>query len=127
MNKKRKLFLFIPHPSALIPVVVVLLYGVVYPNIHVLVASLQRGGGWSMGNYLDALSQGAVLEAIATSVGISILTVLLCAVVGVPLAFLFERYTFPARGVFATLAALPLVLPPLVGTVAFIFLCGESG
>jgi iron(III) transport system permease protein len=28
---------------------------------------------------------------------------------------------------FATLAALPLVLPPLVGTVAFIFLCGESG
>jgi iron(III) transport system permease protein len=25
------------------------------------------------------------------------------------------------------LAALPLVLPPLVGTVAFIFLCGESG
>jgi iron(III) transport system permease protein len=29
--------------------------------------------------------------------------------------------------VFAALAALPLVLPPLVGTVAFIFLCGESG
>ena len=28
---------------------------------------------------------------------------------------------------FATLAALPLVLPPLVGTVAFIFLLGESG
>ena len=45
----------------------------------------------------------------------------------IPLAFLFERFTFPARRLFATLAALPLVLPPLVGTVAFIFLCGESG
>ena len=44
-----------------------------------------------------------------------------------PLAFLFERYAFPARRLFATLAALPLVLPPLVGTVAFIFLFGESG
>ena len=44
-----------------------------------------------------------------------------------PLAFLFERYTFPLRRLFAVFAALPLVLPPLVGTVAFILLCGESG
>ena len=57
----------------------------------------------------------------------SVLTVLFCALVGIPLAFLFERYSFPARRLFAVLAALPLVLPPLVGTVAFVFLCGESG
>jgi iron(III) transport system permease protein len=127
----------IPHPSSLrsslipsfIPLVValVLLYGVVYPNFYVLVASLKRNGAWSFGNYVDALSERAVLEAIASSVGLSLLTVVLCALVGVPLAFLFERYAFPARRLFATLAALPLVLPPLVGTVAFIFLCGESG
>ncbi len=108
-------------------VALVLLYGVIYPNLHVLVASLQLDGSWSLANYRAALSQSVVLEAILSSVGISVLTVLFCALVGVPLAFLFERYTFPARGVFATLAALPLVLPPLVGTVAFIFLCGESG
>ncbi len=35
--------------------------------------------------------------------------------------------TFPGRRLFAALAALPLVLPPLVGTVAFIFLSGETG
>jgi iron(III) transport system permease protein len=108
-------------------VALVLLYGVIYPNLHVVVASLQQEARWSAGNYLAALSQSVVLEAIFSSVGISVLTVLFCALVGIPLAFLFERYTFPARGLFATLAALPLVLPPLVGTVAFIFLCGESG
>ena len=106
---------------------VVLLYGVIYPNFHVLVASLERDGNWSLANYSQALSQTIVLESIFASVGVSVLTVLFCAAVGVPLAFLFERYTFPARRLFATLAALPLVLPPLVGTVAFIFLCGESG
>jgi iron(III) transport system permease protein len=106
---------------------VVLLYGVIYPNLHVLVASLQSDTGWSLANYRDVLSQNIVLESIFASVAISVLTVLFCAGVGVPLAFLFERYTFPARRLFATLAALPLVLPPLVGTVAFIFLCGESG
>src|SRR4029450_10503182 len=66
-------------------------------------------------------------ESIATSVGVSILTVLFSALVGIPLAFLFERYQFPGQRVFAAFAAMPLVLPPLVGTVAFIFLCGESG
>ncbi|HKO99227.1 MAG TPA: iron ABC transporter permease [Pyrinomonadaceae bacterium] len=105
----------------------VLLYGIIYPNLHVVVASLQRDGGWSLSNYRNALFQGVVLEAIFSSVGISVLTVVLCALVGIPLAFLFERYAFPGRSVFAALSALPLVLPPLVGTVAFIFLCGESG
>ena len=108
-------------------VAVVLLYGVIYPNIHVVVASLQQNGSWSLANYVQALSQTIVLESIFASVGVSVLTVILCAAVGVPLAFLFERYTFPARRLFALLAALPLVLPPLVGTLAFIFLCGESG
>jgi iron(III) transport system permease protein len=108
-------------------VAIVLLYGVIYPNLHVVVASLQSDAGWSFANYRAVLSQNIVVESIFASVGVSILTVLFCAAVGVPLAFLFERYTFPARRLFSTLAALPLVLPPLVGTVAFIFLCGESG
>jgi iron(III) transport system permease protein len=105
----------------------VLLYGVIYPNLQVILASLERNGEWSLANYREALSQSAVLEAVLSSFGLSLMTVLLCALVGIPLAFLFERYAFPARRLFASLAALPLVLPPLVGTVAFIFLCGESG
>ena len=80
-----------------------------------------------MANYRDVLSQRIVIEAIFNSILLSLASVLFCALVGVPLAFLFERYTFPGRRIFAALAALPLVLPPLVGTVAFIFLCGESG
>ncbi len=108
-------------------VIAVLIYGVIYPNVHVILASLQRDGAWSLANYREALAQTIVLESIVASIGVSVLTVLFCFAIGVPLAFLFERYTFPGRRLFAILAALPLVLPPLVGTVAFIFLCGESG
>jgi iron(III) transport system permease protein len=119
-----------PRVSSLaltLAVFVVLVYGVVYPNLRVVTDSLQVGGEWSAANYRELLSQRAVLEAAWSSVVLSLATVVLCAVVGVGLAFLFERYAFPARGLFAALAALPLVLPPLVGTIAFIFLCGESG
>ena len=106
---------------------VVLVYGVIYPNLSVLLTSFQRAGSWTLANYREVLSQRIVIEAIVSSLGLSVGTVVLCALIGVPLAFLFERFTFPGRRLFAALAALPLVLPPLVGTVAFIFLCGESG
>jgi len=106
---------------------VVLIYGVIYPNLAVVATSLQSNEAWTLANYRNVLSQPVVLEAIVNSIGVSVLTVLLCAMVGVPLAFLFERFDFPGRRIFAALAALPLVLPPLVGTVAFIFLYGETG
>ena len=119
MNAKRVFLLIVT--------ILVLVYGVIYPNLSVLSVSLERAGSWTLANYREILSQRLVLEAIVSSLGLSIATVLLCALVGVPLAFLFERYTFPGRRVFAAVAALPLVLPPLVGSVAFIFLCGETG
>ena len=113
--------------ALLLVTAVVLLYGVIYPNLSVVLTSFQRGGSWTLANYREVLGQRIVIEAIVSSLGLSVGTVLLCALVGVPLAFLFERFDFPARRLFAALAALPLVLPPLVGTVAFIFLCGETG
>ena len=108
-------------------VAAVLLYGVVYPNLSVVATSLTRGGAWTISNYADFFASRAALEATLASLGLSVMTVALCAALGVPLAFLFERYEFPGRRIFAAFAALPLVLPPLVGTVAFLFLFGESG
>lgn len=116
-----------PHLFLFLITAIVLLYGVVYPNLNLISASLQRNGSWSFGNYADVLSQTIIAEAVLNSLGLSVGTVLFCALLGIPLAFVFERYSFPGRGLFAALAALPLVLPPLVGTIAFIFLCGESG
>jgi iron(III) transport system permease protein len=116
-----------PRWILLLITVLVLLYGIVYPNLYVFSAAVRPEGHWSLAAFWETISQRAVIEAAGTSIAVSILTVLFCALVGVPLAFLFERYAFPGRRFFGILAALPLVLPPLVGTVAFIFLFGESG
>src|SRR6185295_16492405 len=61
------------------------------------------------------------------SVWISVASVALAAAIGVPLAFLFEWLEFPGRRTLGSLIALPAVLPPLVGVIAFLFLYGESG
>lgn len=66
-------------------------------------------------------------RALWASLWISVLSVVLAALVGVPLAFLFERWEFPGRKLLGSLIALPAVLPPFVGVIAFLFLYGESG
>src|SRR4051812_42939787 len=54
-------------------------------------------------------------------------SVALSALIAIPLAVLFARSVFPGRRVLGAVVALPAVLPPLVGVIAFLFLYGESG
>ncbi len=66
-------------------------------------------------------------RALWGSLWLSAASVGLSAIIGVPLAFVFERYDFPGRKLLGALVALPAVMPPLVGVIAFLFLYGESG
>ncbi|MCP1151441.1 iron ABC transporter permease [Peribacillus frigoritolerans] len=113
----------------LIPVVLVLIAYVLYPSLRTFVESLQKDGSISLGNYLDFFVQESKtnLEALWNSVYISLLSVLVSALIGIPLAFIFNRYDFPGRSFFSSAAILPIVLPSLVGVMAFMFLYGESG
>jgi iron(III) transport system permease protein len=74
--------------------------------------------------FIGTASEWAALWA---SLWISVASVVLAAAIGIPLALVFERYDFPGRRALGTLIALPAVLPPLVGVIAFLFLYGESG
>ncbi|CAK6470653.1 ABC transporter permease [Peribacillus castrilensis] len=113
----------------LIPVVLVLIAYVLYPSLRTFVESLQKDGSISLGNYQDFFVQESKtnLEALWNSVYISLLSVLVSALIGIPLAFIFNRYDFPGRSFFSSAAILPIVLPSLVGVMAFMFLYGESG
>ncbi|MFJ7471016.1 ABC transporter permease [Peribacillus frigoritolerans] len=113
----------------LIPVVLVLIAYVLYPSLRTFIESLQKDGTISLGNYQEFFVQESKtnLEALWNSVYISILSVLVSALIGIPLAYIFNRYDFPGRSFFSSAAILPIVLPSLVGVMAFMFLYGESG
>jgi len=109
-----------------VPAIVLLLWLVLYPNLFVLGDSLRAEGQWTIANYARFLASRAELRALWNSVWISGATVVLSGLVGVPLAFLFAR-DFPGRRTLGALASLPVLLPPLVGVIAFLFLYGETG
>jgi len=108
-------------------VTLLLLWLVLYPNLFVLADSLRLDGRFTLANYVRFLRSSAELRALWSSLWISAGSVVLSALIGVPLAFLFSRYEFPGRRVLGALAGLPVLLPPLVGVIAFLFLYGESG
>ena len=113
----------------ILPVIFVLFGYVFYPSLQVLWQSFFKSGVYSLDNYREffSLQNRANFEALGNSVFISLGSVLLSALVGVPLAFIFTRYQFPGRNLFSSLAILPFALPPLVGAISFIFLYGETG
>src|SRR5688572_12044568 len=108
-------------------VLAVLLWAVFYPNVFVLRDSLVADGAFSVEHYQRFSQSHAELRALWNSVWISTISVLLSAIIGIPLAFFFARYDFPGRKLLAALAAMPVLLPPLVGVISFLFLYGETG
>lgn len=106
---------------------VALLWLVVYPLVLVLAEGARGPGGWTLEYVRQFAQRRTEWRALAGSLWISTASVLLAALVGIPLAVLFSRYEFPGRRILGALVALPAVLPPLVGVIAFLFLYGESG
>jgi len=106
---------------AAVAVTLLLAWLVLYPII-IVGTDAAHAGAWH-----DFLTRRGEWAALWASIWISLVSVVLAAALGIPLAFLFEWFDFPGRKTLGALIALPVVLPPLVGVIAFLFLYGESG
>jgi len=103
---------------------------ILLPAIYTLSSSLHReSGAWDLSYYKDFFSLGSSpgLQALYGSLSVSVASVLLAGLIGVPLAYFLERNDFPFRRVVSALMLMPLALPPVVGVVSFDLLFSESG
>jgi iron(III) transport system permease protein len=104
-----------------------LLWLVLYPLVLVLAEGVRGPGGWTLDHVREFVGRPTEMRALWGSLWISLVSVALAGLLGVPLAFLVGRYDVPGGRILGGLVALPAVLPPLVGVVAFLFLYGETG
>jgi iron(III) transport system permease protein len=105
------------------PVLAILLWTVVYPNISVITGSFSDG----LANWRAFAVSPADREALRATLIVAVGSVITATAIGLPLAFLLTRTEFRGRRLIAAVATLPAVLPPLVGVIALLFLYGESG
>lgn len=66
-------------------------------------------------------------EALYLSLRTSSASTALCILIGVPMALVLARTSFPGQAVMRSLVLLPLVLPPVVGGLALLYTFGRRG
>ncbi|MGP5250967.1 ABC transporter permease [Brachybacterium alimentarium] len=67
------------------------------------------------------------LAALRLSLQTSLTSAAVCVVLGVPLALLLARSSFPGLSILRSLVLIPLVLPPVVGGIALLYTFGRQG
>ncbi|TIC86321.1 molybdate ABC transporter permease subunit [Nocardioides sp. GY 10113] len=76
---------------------------------------------------LDALRSPALQDALWLSVLTSTLAMIVCLVLGLPLAWLLARVAFRGRRLVRALVTVPMVLPPVVAGIALREAFGRGG
>jgi molybdate transport system permease protein len=76
------------------------------------------------GKLITSESSRAAFEL---SLRTSAASTVLCLLLGVPMALVLARTSFPGRSLLRSLVLLPLVLPPVVGGLALLYTFGRRG
>ncbi len=80
---------------------------------------------WS--NFIPLITSQSSIDALLLSLRTSLVATVLCIVLGVPMAIVLARTTFRGQRIVRALVLLPLVLPPVVGGLALLYLFGRRG
>jgi molybdate transport system permease protein len=75
----------------------------------------------------SVLSGSDAVAALVLSLWTASVATAVALVIGVPLAWVLARSSFPGRRLLRALVTLPLVLPPVVGGVALLLAFGRTG
>lgn len=78
-------------------------------------------------SFVDLVTSDSALTALGLSLRTSSVSTLLCVLLGVPMAVVLARTSFPGQGVARSLVLLPMVLPPVVGGIALLYTFGRRG
>src|SRR5512144_60140 len=101
---------------------------VFYPLTRIFYdAFTDEAGRLTLANFHEFFTDSFYLRSLWKSMVLGVAAVITTSIVGIAVAFLIVRYEFPYRNVFSYLTMLPMILPPLVGVLGFVFILGRAG
>jgi iron(III) transport system permease protein len=90
-------------------------------------AVTNEAGQFTLTHFRDFFTDSFYLRSLWRSLLLGAAAVVTTSVIGIAVAFLIVRYDFPYRKTFSYLTMLPMILPPLVGVLGFVFILGRAG
>ena len=101
---------------------------VLYPLTRIFYdAFSDEAGRLTFANFHEFFTDRYYLRSLWNSLALGVATVITTSVIGIAVAFLIIRFEFPGRNLFSYLTMLPMILPPLVGVLGFVFILGRAG
>jgi sulfate transport system permease protein len=86
-----------------------------------------KASGLGVSGFIAILSERRVLSALGVSFGLSLVSAIVSALVGVPIAWALTRYDFPGRRWLDATIDLPFALPTAVAGIALSTLYATNG
>jgi putative spermidine/putrescine transport system permease protein len=111
----------------LLPGLVVLLVGFLVPSVAMLLAPPDVGTGEVLTRLGQMLTDPYDLAIIGRTLGLGLITTILCLLLGFPIAYLLARSTSRWAGVLLALAIFPLLLSSVVRTFGWLVVLGSQG
>lgn len=92
-----------------------------------LVAIFAQAFAQGVGVFWSNVSDRYTVAAIGLTLFITLLTIPVCLVFGVALAWLVTRFSFPGRRLLQTLIDIPFAVSPVVAGLVYLLLYGRNG
>ena len=100
----------------------------IYPLIRLFYDAFTTDQGvFTLTNFYDFFTDSYYLKSLVNSLLLGVGTVITTSILGITIAFLLLRYEFPMRNLFSYLTIIPMIMPPLVGVMGFVFILGRAG
>ncbi len=90
-------------------------------------AFLETDGRFTLAFVTEVFRNSIYLEGLQNSFLLAVFTTLTSAAIAVPLAWLADRFAFPAKKALSALILVPMILPPFVGAIGVRQLLGQYG
>jgi iron(III) transport system permease protein len=115
--------------GALLVIVLGLLAFLAFPLAAILVKSLQNADGAFVGlvNFTSYLTTPALLQSLWHSVWVSAVVTLITLPLAFGFAYALSRSCMPFKGLFRTIALVPLLAPSLLSALSLIYWFGNQG
>ncbi len=100
----------------------------IYPLIRLFYDAFTTDeGSFTLLNFQQFFTDAYYLKALVNSLLLGGATVVTTSIIGITIAYLLLRYEFPGRNLFSYLSIIPMIMPPLVGVMGFVFIMGRAG
>ena len=120
MKKKLKYLLFIPC-------LVLIIYFMIIPLLGTIIPTFSKDGGFSLKLYVDFFKDEYMLSIFWRTLRISLISSIICMVIGVPVAYYISKTSEKIRGLIIALTVFPILTNSVVRSFAWMSILGKNG